>query len=178
MKRKKVRRARKRTPIRPRTANQLSAMPERFQDAYQRMLVALNRLRQDHESLQQAAREAGSDPRTVKKLAGPALRKAKNGRYSATHGDQLLRVIKIPTPEGLREVGIRGSRRASAVGEYSAAVERFIVTGDRTRLSKFTGKGIPSDSGEIIPFITDTAVLKPLGNAGQISFESLYARSA
>jgi hypothetical protein len=162
----------------PRTAEQYFAQPERLQEALRRMTDVIAKMRKDRVSLQAAARETGISPRAVKRLAGPAIRKGKNGRYTAKHGDQLLRVLRIPTPEGLREVGIRGSRRASAVGEYSAAVSRYLATGDSGPLSKFSGKGIKDDTGNIVPFLTDRSILNQLGNAGALSFESIYARSA
>jgi hypothetical protein len=84
--------------------------------------------------------------------------------------------MKIATPDGLLEIGVRGSRQASTLGQYAAAVERYLTTGDFTPLSKFTGRGIRDDKGNLIQFLTDRVLLKRLASAGELSYESIYAR--
>jgi hypothetical protein len=129
-------------------------------------------------SLKSAARQVNITPKAVKQLAGSAIRKAPNGRYVARPGDQLLRVLKIPTPEGVREVGVRGSRQASTLGSYWAALQMYLRSNKSEELKRFAGKIIRDDSGSVIPLITDLSELKRLGYAGVLSFESLYSRSA
>lgn len=50
--------------------------------------------------------------------------------------------------------------------------------GDDSALRKFRGVRIRAASGESIPLLTEPEELNRLGNAGVLSFESLYARSA
>lgn len=152
-------------------------MPLLSQEQYTKTLDALAIMRRSLASLRQAASEAGIAPKTAKKVAGPALRKGKTGRYTANHGDQLLRVLRVPTAEGLREVGVRGSARARAVGRHAAAILRYFATGDFGPLSRFAGKGIKDDAGNIVPFLVDRDALKKLGHAA-LSYESIYVQGA
>jgi hypothetical protein len=162
----------------PRTTEQYAALSEKFQSAVRRATEALSKMRKDGLSLRAASRESGISPASVTRWAGSALKKAPNGRYVARPGDQLLRVMKIPTPAGQREIGVRGSRQASMIGQYWAALHKYLNTGDTTGLKKFTGKSIKADTGESTLFLTDAKELKRLGYAGVLSFESLYARAA
>jgi hypothetical protein len=88
-----------------------------------------------------------------------------------------LRVLVIPTPKGLREIGTRDSRQASKAGKYSAAVQRYLQTGDDSALAQFRGKHIVDATGKRVQLLTDLDELDRLGSAGVLSFESLYARS-
>jgi hypothetical protein len=111
-------------------------------------------------------------------LGGSALKKGANGRYTAKRHDRLLRVLVIPTPNGLREIALCDSRAATEVAEYSVAVQRYIQTGDDSRLRKFEGKQITDASGNQVVLLTDIAELDIQGNAGNLSFESFYARTS
>lgn len=176
-KQRQPKRLRRNKPVAPRTAKEFFAMPERSQDRWTRVTHVVSKMRTDAVSLRQASREFGLDPRTVLRLSRPALRKRANGRYVAKGGDRLLRVLVVPTPEGLREVAMRDSRQASQLARYSAAVDRYLETGDDTALRKFRRKRITDASGTRIPLLTDLNELDRLGSAGVLSFESLYAGS-
>ena len=135
-------------------------------------------MRSEGTSLTQASREFGLDPRVVKNRAGSALRKSKNGRYVARPSDKLLRVLVIPSPDGLMEVAVRSSDIASKIGEYNAAVQRYLRTGDASRLKKFRRLKLLTEKGKRIKLVTDLAELQKLGSAGVLSFESLYRSAA
>jgi hypothetical protein len=175
---RKIRRRRARAAKRPTTAEQFFAKPERFQETWTRLTAALAKMRSANASLKQASKEARISPRTVIRLGGSALKKGTNGRYFIKPSDQLLRVLKVPTPDGSREIGVRGSRQASVLGEYWAAVHKYLATGDASSVEKFRGKQIKDSAGIIVPLLTDLKELNRLGSAGVLSFESLYARSA
>jgi hypothetical protein len=117
-------------------------------------------------------------PKTVKRWAGSALEKSSNGRYAPKRSDRLLRVLKVPDRQGTREVTVRGSRQASFLGKYWAALQRYLETGDASRLEKFKGKSITDANGAVIPLLTDRVELNRSASAGVLSFESLYSRSA
>ena len=138
----------------------------------------LAKMRSGKVSLQQASKDAGISPRTVKRLAASALIKTNSGKYQVKSSDRLLRVLKIPTADGQVEIGVRGSRQASALGEYWAAVHKYLATGDSSKLAKFKGKQIKDTTGKVIPLLTDLKELNRLGSADVLSFESLYAKSA
>jgi hypothetical protein len=135
-------------------------------------------MRNDKVSLTQAARDAGTSPRTVTKWAKSALRKQKSGKYAAKASDKLLRIVMIPTPEGMREIAVRESKQVSLLAEYWNALHRYLQTGDALQLKTFQDKQIKDANGVDVPLPTDLTVLNRLGSAGVLSFESLYARSA
>ena len=163
--------------VRPRTAEQYFAKSEGFQDRWNRVTHVISKMRADGVSLRQASREFGLDPRTVVRRGGSGLRKRANGRYKAKARDRLLRVLVVPTREGLREIAVRDSRQASQVAEYWNAVQTYLETGDAAALRKFRGKHITDANRKRIPFLTDLRELDRLGNAGVLSFESLYAKA-
>jgi hypothetical protein len=151
-------------------------MTNEGQDTWQRVIDVVAAMRADDQSLQQAARDAGISPATVLRLAGSAIRKRSGGRYVAAPSDSLLRVVVIPTADGLTEVSLRNSKDATAVAEYLNAVHRYLSKGDASALASFRSVSIRSVEGERLTFVTDPATLDRLGSAGVLSFESIYAR--
>jgi hypothetical protein len=87
-----------------------------------------------------------------------------------------LRVIVIPTSEGLREIATRDSREASNAAEYWNAVHRYLETGDASALQKLKVKRIVDATGKRVRLLLDLAELDRLGNAGVLSFETIYAK--
>jgi hypothetical protein len=92
--------------------------------------------------------------------------------------DRLLRIVVVITEGGLVEIATRDSRQASKAGRHSAAVQRYLETGDATNLARFRGKHIIYANGKRVALLTDLGELDRLGSAGLLSFESLYARSS
>lgn len=160
----------------PRTAKQFFAMSKRAQDEWTRATHVVSKMRADGVSLRQAAHEFGLHPQLVLRLAGPALRTRTNGRYAAKPSDRLLRVIVLPRSGGLREIATRDSREATKAAEYWNAVHRYLVTGDASGIRQFSSKYIIDANGKKIPLLTDLQELDRQGNAGKLSFESIYAR--
>lgn len=168
----------KKKVTRPRTSKQYFALPDDLQDRWDRVVHVIAKMRADGTSLTQASRDFGLDPRVVRARAGSALRKTKNGRYVARSSDTLLRVLKIPSTLGHQlEVGVRDSATASRIAEYSDAIQKFIYTGDSSKLKKFRRMKLFDEKGKRIMLLTDLAELQRLGSAGVLSFESLYART-
>jgi len=129
-------------------------------------------------SLNRASRKFGRDPRIVRRLGKPALRKLRNGRWAARRTDRLLRVLQRLTPEGKVEVALSNSRQASILGRYWNAVELYRNTGDPSQLQEFDGRYIIDADGNQLPLLTDLRTLDRLGSAGVLSFEALYGRVA
>jgi len=171
------RRRKKRISI-PRTAKQFFARPKKFQETWTGATHVISKMRSDRASLRKASREFGLDPRVVARLGKSALRKRKNGQYVAKRSDRLLRILAIPTPDGVREIAVLDSRQATMLGKYWAAVQKYLQTGNESGLKKFRRKRITDASGKKIPLVLDTAVLDQLGSAGVLSFETLYAKTA
>ncbi len=164
--------------VAPRTAEDYFAKSERFRDTWTRVEHAISKMRADNVSLQQASQAFGLNPRIVIRWGGSALRKRRNGQYVAKASDRLLRVLVIPTLEGLREIAVRDSRQASQLAEYWAAVQKYLETGDASALRKIRRKTITNADGKRVRLIKDLAELDRLGSAGVLSFESLYAKAA
>ena len=162
----------------PRTVEEFFSKPEAYQDKWNRAMHAVSRMRADGFSLAQAVREYKLDRRTVLRLAGSALRKDKGGHYVAKASDRLLRILHVPTANGLQEIATRNSRHASSLAEYWDAVQRYLQKGDASGLRRFRRIRITDASGKRVRLLTDTEELDRLGHAGALSFESLYGRAA
>jgi hypothetical protein len=87
-----------------------------------------------------------------------------------------VRVLIIPTRRGLREISIRDSRQASLVSRYSNAIKRYLESGDTSALREFEGKEIETIQGRRVPLLTDRAELDRLAAAGELSYETIYAK--
>jgi lambda repressor-like predicted transcriptional regulator len=170
--------AKKKKITKPTTSKQYFSLPDVQQETWNRVVHVIAKMRADGASLTQASREFGLDPRVVRNRAGSALRKTKGGRYAARKSDKLLRVLVVPSPQGLTEVAVRGSEIASKIAEYNDAVQRYLRTGDASRLKKFRRMKLVNEKGERIKLITDLTELQKLGSAGVLSFESLYRSAA
>jgi hypothetical protein len=81
------------------------------------------------------------------------------------------------TEKGQVDIQVRGSRKASLIGEYFSAVERYLLKGETEPLRAFEGKTMKI--GKIVyPFVTERTLLERLYYAGQFEFEDLYALGA
>jgi len=175
---RRSRKGKRASSLAPRTAADFYSRPKEFQEIWNRALHVVSRMRADGLSLAQASREYILKPRIVLNLVDKALRKASNGRYVARSRDRLLRILLIPTTNGLQEVALRDSRQATELAEYWDAVQRYLQKGDDSALRQFRGVRIKAADGQSVPLLTENEELDRLGNAGVLSFESLYARSA
>lgn len=146
-------------------------------DTQRRVVQAISLMRQQNASLAHAARASRVSPRTVRRLAGAALRKRPNGRYGARRSDRLVRVVRLPTRDGMRDSVLRDSKQASLVAKYWNAVHAYLAKGDASGLEQFANVRIKTADGTTVLLLTDRAALDRLGGAGVLSFESIYARS-
>ena len=162
----------KRAPIKP----SIRPEPPQAKPSSSKVTGVLARMRSGNISLRRASQEAKVSPRTVLKRAASALRKTKSGRYEARTGDRLVRQVKIPTPDGLLEIKVRGLREASKLARYWNFLDRYYQTGDK-EIQKFTGQSVTDVDGVKHPLLTDLDVLNRAGSAGVYSFESIYGRT-
>jgi hypothetical protein len=172
-----TRRSAKRKFVPPATLEEFLALVDRYQELWGDIGQIVTDVR-EKKTLAEAAREFGRSPRTVLRLAGPALIKGSNGRWAAKKHDRLLRVLPLLNHQGLFEVAVRDSRQASVIGKYWNAVDSYHDTGDASGLREFRGKDVIDADGKRVPLLTDLRELDRLGSAGVLSFESLYARVA
>jgi hypothetical protein len=174
-KRAVVRKIKSRRERVPTTARQYFSRSRKFQEHWDSVAHVISLMRTDRVSLRKASKDFGIDPRLVLKLGRSAIRKHKNGTYTVRKTDHLLRMLSVVTPEVRREIGVRGSRDASLLGSYWAAVQRYLQTGDDSALHQFRSKKITDTSRKRHLLITDLNQLNTLGSAGVLSFESMYA---
>jgi hypothetical protein len=163
-KRQKQRRStHKRRSNRRRTKN-------RQMNARRRARRALARVRRG-ESLSSAVRAEHISLRTTLKHVGKYLRqtRTKGGktRYVPIKSDHRIRMWLL-TPLGYVPVSL-GSRNASLNGKHSAAVQKFLRTGDDSVLKPFIGKRVASHE-----LVTDPRIVSTLADAGALRLNDLY----
>lgn len=142
-------------------------------EARGRALDALAKMRNDGLSLGAAAKASGTTVNAIKRHAGSALERSSKGRYRAKKTDRLARTLQFPTANGSIGLDIRDSRSASRIAAYWNAVKRYLETGDASGLRRFRGKMVRVNKRGY-PFITDTAILDRLADAGELGFDDLY----
>lgn len=143
----------------------------------QRVFEVLQRMRATGASLTRAAHDAHTTLRTVRKHAASAVQQEVNGRYRVTKSDRLARTLRFLTPDGVISVSVRGSRTASRIARHWAAVDRYLRTGNTDALRDFADNTFRV-KGTTRSFVTDPVLLDRLANAGEVSFEDLYAHVA
>jgi hypothetical protein len=126
-------------------------------------------------SLTEAARAAGTSPRTVKKYAPRALTRIDGDGYAATSSDRYARTLYFLTERGKMPLTVPDSRTASLIATHWNAVDHYLKTGKTDRLRPFRGVALRGRDGVSHAFLTDPRMLNRLGNAGEIAFEDLYA---
>lgn len=145
----------------------LSQLPDRSFAARDRSIRALWDIRHGA-STSQAARDNEVTTRTIKKYVGAALLQDRpGGRIHATKSDRYVRYLQIPGPHGPIEITAHGSREATEIARYKAAVNRFLA-GDRDALAPWHGKKIAD-----VDLITAGRTLKDLADRDLLPY-SLY----
>lgn len=157
------------------TPTEFFALPPKTRQVYLNVLELISRMRAGT-SRTRAIRELKLTSRQVDRFGRGAMRKLTNGRYAPKTYDHLLRVVVVIADKGLLEIGTLDSRQASRAGRHSAAVHKYVQTGDASALAQFKGKHIIDAGGEEVELLTDLEELDHLGSAGVLSFESLYAK--
>jgi hypothetical protein len=170
--RKKAKRPARNAARRPKRAHRTKST-----DGQRKVAGAIRLMRQRGLSLSKAAQSSGVSPRTVRKLAGSALRRRPSGRYGVRSRDRFGRIVYVLTADGKHEVELTSSREASMVGQHWNAVHAYAARGESTGLSKFEGAQVTGVHGRRYTLLTDLATIERLGNAGEMSFETIYART-
>lgn len=135
----------------------------------ERALDVLALMRRDGLSLRHASDLARTDPRTVRRHAGPALRPA-GRRWAATPYDRLRRDMVALTPTGPLEVTTRDSRTARLLGEHLNAVATYVETGNEDPLRALS-RTVIRIRGQPVRLETDPQRLERLANGGELHFE-------
>jgi len=115
-----------------------------------------------------AARNNGIKVGTARKYLGAALRQDRpGGRIYATKSHRLVTYLQIPGKHGAIEITAHGSREATEIARYKAAVNRFLA-GDSKALAPWHGRKIAG-----VELITDGRTLKDLTQNDALPY-SLY----
>jgi len=156
-----------------RSAAETAKLRPSEREARGRALDALSKMRADGLSLQAAAKASGTTVNAVKRHAGSALERTDTGRVRAKKSDRLVRSLHFPTETGVIALDVKDSRSAKRISSYWNAVQRYLETGDVSKLRPFRGKSVRLNK-RAYPFITDTATLDRLADAGELGFDDLY----
>jgi hypothetical protein len=127
-------------------------------------------MRHDDLSLDAAALEEGTTPRTVRKYLPAALRWSKTGRWAATKSDRYIRLLSLPGAHGPVTVRARGSEEARFASAYLASLTRWARKERASELAPSHGKKVGD-----FELITAARTLRPLRDAGLLQLDSLYA---
>jgi hypothetical protein len=124
-------------------------------------------------TLAQAAREEGESSQAILRVIRPALRRDRRGHYVARASDTLVRTMEVMTRDGKVVLPIRGSKQASLVGSHWNAIKDFLE-GRPSALRAFRGKAIHVGRKKYT-LLADPRTAKRLGEAGEVSFQTLYS---
>jgi hypothetical protein len=119
-------------------------------------------------SLSRAARQEGVSPEAVHRYAGQGLERH-GSHWNVKAGDRLYRPMVVYSSGTITDIDVRGSRKASEVGAYHAAVRYFLATGDESALRRFEGRRVAG-----VVYETDPAVLEEMARRGQLDVDSIY----
>lgn len=142
-------------------------------EAHERALDALALTRRQGWSLTRASRMVRSDPRTVRRHLGGALRK-EGSRWRPRPFDRIPRPMRVMTVTGPTLVVVRDSRTASLIAEHSNAVQHYLRTGDDGRLRRLRRKHFQID-GERIALVVSPTRIDRLAEGAELHYE-LYRR--
>jgi hypothetical protein len=135
----------------------------------ERALDVLALMRRQGLSLRGASDLARTDPRTVRRHAGQALRRG-GRRWAATPYDRIPREMTALTHDGPVAVIVRDSRTASLLASHANAVARYVERGDEDALRPFRGR-IVRIRGQPVALETDPTHLDRLARGAELSYE-------
>jgi hypothetical protein len=104
----------------------------------------------------------------MKWFVGEALYR-EGGMWRPTRSDRILRTMRVHTGGDTVYVDVRGSRKASELGAYHAAVRQFLSTGDESVLSKFRSRSVAGK-----PYEVDPEVLEEMARRGHLDLDTIY----
>ncbi len=139
----------------------------RQRQAYERAVDAVQLMRKEGLSLPAAAKEVGTDPRTVLRYARSALWQTARGQWRARREDNLLRQMTITAADGTeRKVLVRGSREAQKITRWQSAVLQYQRSGDATHLRRLRHRTFVDAEGKRHRLITDPEQVRRWADRG------------
>lgn len=129
-------RAARERPIPVFTTQQFEQLTEEQRESYRRSLNVVADMRRRGWSLTRAARENLTDPDTVQRYLGSALRRDRHGQRRPTGYDRHVRRLLVHTEQGDKVLDLTDSRQATVIAEYANALRQF-GSGDPRALDPF-----------------------------------------
>lgn len=120
-------------------------------------------------SLRRASDLARTDPRTVRRHVGSALRK-EGSRWAASPFDRIPREMTVLTAAGPEVMTIRDSRTASLIAKHANAARAYVALGDEEPLARLRRKEIRV-GGRKVRLATDPGRLDRLAAGGELHYE-------
>lgn len=149
----------------------LASLTKSQRQARGRVLDALSLIREGV-PINKAVERAGTTRSSLARYGGDAVRR-EGGRLVISDTDTLPRRMKVVTPDGVRFETLLSGRDARIVGQYSADLKRYLLTGDASLLRKWQGVTVTA-RGKQVPLASDPADLQDLARAGELDFDDLY----
>ena len=151
-----------------RNRREYDAMSPRERETRHRAFDAIHEMRRSDVSLKEAARRAGTTPRSVHRYAGDLLVQ-EGSRYGALRSDRSYQRMAVLSTNGLADVDTRGSGVRSLIARHWNAVGRFAATGDVTVLEAFRGKCVGG-----VELASDVAAVEEYLRRGEIDIDDIY----
>jgi hypothetical protein len=137
--------------------------------ARERALDVVSLMRRERLSLRRASDLARTDPRTVRRHAGQALRQP-GRRWAVTPYDRIPREMTVLMAAGPAFETIADSRTASLLAEHANAVAAYLETGDEEPLRRLRRTQIRI-RGQPVRLETDPLQLERLAEGGELHYE-------
>lgn len=151
-----------------RNRRDLGKLPPTARQARQQALDAIAVTRREGIGLSEAARQQGISPQAVAFWSGTTVEHA-GGTWRVANADRLYRSMFVYSDGQKMLIDVRGSRVASNVGRYHAAVGHYLNTGDDSRLRRLNGVKVAG-----VELETDPDVIDQIARRGVIEFDSIY----
>jgi hypothetical protein len=147
----------------------LTALTPNERERRRRSLRVISSMRENPAlGLTEAALQEGVSPKSVLRYGGEGLQKDR-GRWRTKPADRIYRPMFVYSDGDKVAVDVRGSRKASELGAYHAAVGEFLATGEESVLSRFEGRTVGGHTYE-----TDPTSLEEMARRGQLDMDSIY----
>ena len=154
-----------------RTLRQFLGLTPRERTAREKALDALGLMRSEGHSASAAARESGTSVRQMHRYLGEDVLYREGHRLQAARSDRLYRTLWVFTTQGMQEVGVHGSAKASEVSRHWQAMRTYLEGEGTAALQWLEGKLVGGFVYETNPDRIEAAYLR-----GDLDAETIYAR--
>lgn len=147
---------------------ELDRLPDAAKLARADALNAISIVRREGVTLKEAAWLSLTTPQAIAYWA-PGVVTRDGASWVVSAADRMYRPMFVYSDGQRRNIDVRGSRVASTIGRYHAAVGHYLATGDSSRIERFAGMRVAG-----VELETELEVLEQLARRGVFEFESIY----